>query len=192
MPQKNDRRVRKTRSLLRQALVRLMNEKSIQEITVTQLCEACDINRGTFYLHYTDVYDLLSRIEEEMLTDFENVLGKLVPEEIVGQQSPSPAMCRLFEFLADNADMCKVLLCNNGDMAFVEKVTGIVEARIMNKWSTQFERAGYADKEYVFAFIVSGCMGMLQYWLENDMPLSPLEMAGMMESILVRGLTALQ
>ena len=80
MPQKNDRRVRKTRSLLRQALVRLMNEKSIQEITVTQLCEACDINRGTFYLHYTDVYDLLSRIEEEMLTDFENVLGKLVPE----------------------------------------------------------------------------------------------------------------
>ena len=35
-------------------------------------------------------------------------------------------------------------------------------------------------------------MGMLQYWLENDMPLSPLEMAGMMESILVRGLTALQ
>ena len=115
MPQKNDRRVRKTRSLLRQALVRLMNEKSIQEITVTQLCEACDINRGTFYLHYTDVYDLLSRIEEEMLTDFENVLGKLVPEEIVGQQSPSPAMCRLFEFLADNADMCKVLLCNNGD-----------------------------------------------------------------------------
>ena len=83
MPQKNDRRVRKTRSLLRQALVRLMNEKSIQEITVTQLCEACDINRGTFYLHYTDVYDLLSRIEEEMLTDFENVLGKLVPEEIV-------------------------------------------------------------------------------------------------------------
>ena len=192
MPQKNDRRVRKTRSLLRQALVRLMNEKSIQEITVTQLCEACDINRGTFYLHYTDVYDLLSRIEEEMLTDFENVLGKLVPEEIVGQQSPSPAMCRLFEFLADNADMCKVLLCNNGDIAFVEKVKGIVEARIMNKWSTQFECAGYADKEYVFAFIVSGCMGMLQYWLENDMPLSPLEMAGMMESILVRGLTALQ
>ena len=49
-----------------------------------------DSNRGTFYLHYTDVYDLLSRIEEEMLTDFENVLGKLVPEEIVGQQSPSP------------------------------------------------------------------------------------------------------
>ena len=82
-----------------------------------------------------------------------------------------------------NADMCKVLLCNNGDMAFVEKVKGIVEARIMNKWSTQFERAGYADKEYVFAFIVSGCMGMLQYWLENDMPLSPLEMAGMMESL---------
>ncbi len=192
MPQKNDRRVRKTRGLLRQALVQLMNEKSIQEITVTQLCEVCDINRGTFYLHYTDVYDLLNSIEQEMLNDFENVLRQLVPEEIVGQETPSAAMRSLFEFLAANADMCKVLLCNNGDMAFVEKVKGIVEVRIMNKWSDQFERAGYAEKDYVFAFVVSGCMGMLQYWLENNMPLSPLEMAATMERILARGLTVLQ
>ena len=50
-----DRRVRKTRGQLRQGLVRLMREKSIQDITVKELCEECDINRGTFYLHYTDV-----------------------------------------------------------------------------------------------------------------------------------------
>ena len=50
-----DRRVRKTRALLRQGLIGLMREKSVQDITVKELCEACDINRGTFYLHYTDV-----------------------------------------------------------------------------------------------------------------------------------------
>ena len=43
-----DRRVRKTRGQLRQGLVRLMREKSIQDITVKELCEECDINRGTF------------------------------------------------------------------------------------------------------------------------------------------------
>ena len=77
---------------------------------MTQLCEACDINRGTFYLHYTDVYDLLSRIEEEMLTDFENVLGKLVPEEIVGQQSPALPCAACLSFWQTNADMCKSAL----------------------------------------------------------------------------------
>ena len=66
-----DRRVRKTRGQLRQGLVRLMREKSIQDITVKELCEECDINRGTFYLHYTDVYQLLHSIEDELLVEFE-------------------------------------------------------------------------------------------------------------------------
>ena len=72
-----DRRVRKTRGQLRQGLVRLMREKSIQDITVKELCEECDINRGTFYLHYTDVYQLLHSIEDELLVEFERVLDGL-------------------------------------------------------------------------------------------------------------------
>ena len=53
-----DRRVRKTRAILKQSLITLMKEKSIKHITVKELCEQSDINRGTFYLHYSDVFDL--------------------------------------------------------------------------------------------------------------------------------------
>ena len=70
-----DRRVRKTRAVLRQGLVRLMAEKSIQDITVTELCAACDVNRGTFYLHYTDVFELLHSVEDELLAEFEPCAG---------------------------------------------------------------------------------------------------------------------
>ena len=174
-----DRRVRKTRGQLRQGLVRLMREKSIQDITVKELCEECDINRGTFYLHYTDVYQLLHSIEDELLVEFERVLDGLT------------AMCSMFELLADNADMCLVLLCHNGDMAFLEKVKDIVRLRVLDEWGAQFRSNGRDTYDYVYSFIVSGCIGMLQCWLEKEMPISPREMAAMVEGVLVKGVTAL-
>ena len=61
-----DRRVRKTRAQLRQGLAELLKEKSIKEITVKELVEKVDINRSTFYLHYTDIYDMMEKIENEL------------------------------------------------------------------------------------------------------------------------------
>ena len=61
-----DRRVRKTKRQLRQALMDLMSEKPSKSISVRELAERADINRGTFYIHYKDVSDLLQRLEDEM------------------------------------------------------------------------------------------------------------------------------
>ena len=58
-----DRRVRKTKRQLRLALMKLMAEKSVKDISVRELAAIADINRGTFYIHYKDVYDLLSSLE---------------------------------------------------------------------------------------------------------------------------------
>ena len=103
-----DRRVRKTRGQLRQGLVRLMREKSIQDITVKELCEECDINRGTFYLHYTDVYQLLHSIEDELLVEFERVLDGLTAQSVLAAATPSPAMCSMFELLADKEQAMRI------------------------------------------------------------------------------------
>lgn len=63
---KMDRRVRKTRAQLRAGLARLMQQKNIKEITVKELVDEIDINRSTFYLHYTDIYQMLQSIEGEL------------------------------------------------------------------------------------------------------------------------------
>ena len=67
MAEKVDRRIRKTKAQLRRGLARLMQEKSINEITVKELVDEVDINRSTFYLHYTDIYQMLQKIEEEVI-----------------------------------------------------------------------------------------------------------------------------
>ena len=62
MAEKVDRRVRKTKAQLRAGLARLMQKKSIKEITVKELVEEVDINRSTFYLHYTDIYQITEHL----------------------------------------------------------------------------------------------------------------------------------
>ena len=60
MEKKTDRRIRKTKTQLRAGLAKLMQTKSLKEITVKELVEEVDINRSTFYLHYTDLLSMVS------------------------------------------------------------------------------------------------------------------------------------
>ena len=74
MPKTMDRRIRKTRAQLRQGLAELLKEKSLKEITIKELVEKVDINRSTFYLHYTDIYDMMEKIENELTGDIEDLI----------------------------------------------------------------------------------------------------------------------
>ena len=76
-----DKRIRRTKKLLRQALTRLMQQKDFPSITVTDVVREADINRGTFYAHYRDVYDLRDKIEAEMIGDFRDLIADIQPRE---------------------------------------------------------------------------------------------------------------
>ena len=71
-----DNRVRVTKILIRHAFLQLLKEKPLQSITVRELCQSAGINRGTFYTHYRDIYDLMHQIEEEMTQEFH---AKMMP-----------------------------------------------------------------------------------------------------------------
>lgn len=77
-PTGNDHRTRVTRMLIRKAFTELLRQKPIQDISIRELCAAAGINRGTFYLHYKDIYDLRDQIEEEMMADFQKALSPLL------------------------------------------------------------------------------------------------------------------
>jgi AcrR family transcriptional regulator len=184
-----DRRVRKTKKLFRQSLVLLMSQNKLNEITVRELSEQADVNRGTFYLHYRDIFDLLEQIENEMFADFYNVINKHNIAEEFGK--PLPTFVEAFQFVAKNADMCKVLLSNNGDMAFVEKLKSIVKSKSYNVWSEYYKATNTKQFEYFFNFIISGCIGILQHWLNTGMQESPDEMAVLAERMVVSGVQSL-
>lgn len=192
MKQGEDRRVTRTRRLLRQALVKRMREKSVSSITVKELCGECDINRGTFYSHYSDVAALLASIENDLFTQLQQVLAQLSAEEMLTRDNTGRTMVALFEFLRENADICAALLCDNGDPAFIERVRAFVRREVLGEWRHMFSDGDGERQEYTFAFLVSGSMGMLQHWLESGLTLTPEQMAAMLTEFITQGVAVMR
>ena len=152
MAEKVDRRVRKTKAQLRAGLARLMQKKSIKEITVKELVEEVDINRSTFYLHYTDIY--------QMLADY-----PLDP--INNKESSYPFIEQIFTILDNNKDICIALLGKNGDMAFVSRIEKLIADTVLHRLSIRLPKDN-RDIEYAYAFCLNGCVGMIKTWLSSE------------------------
>lgn len=115
---KMDRRKKYTRMVLKDSLLKLLQDKSISSITIKEICETADINRSTYYAHYSNQYELLEAIEEEFIEDLTVTLGKynFSKEEEALQMTE-----KLFEYIADKSDICEALLSENTDMYFLKK-----------------------------------------------------------------------
>ena len=77
--QRQDRRVRRSKAQLRQALIQLLQEKPVEEITVRELTERADVNRGTFYSHYQNIYHMLEQVENELFDELGRLLDAYPP-----------------------------------------------------------------------------------------------------------------
>ncbi len=151
-----DRRVRKTRRQLKECLTRLLKEKKIQDITVRELAEMADINRGTFYLHYKDVFDLMDQIKNELIEEVESVLTHHPVPELVAR--PSLALSELFPLVQENAEIVSILIGENGDLNFVNRLKRIVSDKCLKGW-LDLKCSSDPDTLAAFsAFIVSGCV----------------------------------
>ena len=149
-----DRRVRKTKRQLRQALMDLMSEKPSKSISVRELAERADINRGTFYIHYKDVSDLLQRLEDEMAERLILVCKKYAYS--TGEVDAFPYLTELYRFAQDNADLCLVLLGPNGDRAYTERICGILRSYFLRDFLARFYSGSSDRLDYFCSFIVSG------------------------------------
>lgn len=182
MAEKTDRRIRKTKAALRHGLAVLTQKKSIKEITVKELVEEVDINRSTFYLHYTDIYSMVSELENELLAQFRHAIDLYPPT------SSEDEMCRFFEhiynILADNREICIALVGENGDISFIRQVEDFVAGRIKKIFESGMVK-NIDDTKYVFDFCISGGMGLFKHWLSDENALEPAHMARLTTDMVV-------
>ena len=140
MAEKVDRRVRKTKAQLRAGLARLMQKKSIKEITVKELVEEVDINRSTFYLHYTDIYQMLESIEAELMEEITHLVADFPLDPLNNKESSYPFIEQIFTILDHNKDICIALLGKNGDMAFVNRIEKLIADTVLHRLSIRLPK----------------------------------------------------
>lgn len=187
----SDQRVRLTKMLLRRALTELLKQKPVQSISVKELCEKAGIHRGTFYAHYTDIFDLLAQVEEEMMQDFRAALVPLLAAE-KGDLTARKITVGIFRCLKENADICTVMLGPYGDKTFAMKLIELGRTSCVENYRRFFEGATHRQLEFFYAFVSAGCIGLLQTWLEEGMVTPAEEMADMAGGMIMHGIGFLQ
>ena len=184
-----NRSVRKTRRKLQTSLTQLMQQKPFQEISVRELAEQADINRGTFYLHYHDVNEMVRSIEKELLQSLRNIIHAHTDSTQEPKQRMHAILTDLYQFLEENNEICAALLSPNGDIAFVAKLQEYVQNSCLQEWLDAQQNHPDAVEQEQFhlqtAFIVSGCVGLCRTWLHRPPnPFTATEMAAFTEQLI--------
>lgn len=183
-----DRRVKRTRKLLIGGLTQLMAQKRVKDITVRELAELVDINRGTFYLHYYDIFDMVEQIQKELFEEFDQTVSKYSP--ITTGDSPLSMVEDVFQFVKSNSELCRVMLGPHGDMAFLERFKTLVKEKSLRDWPQVLGVNKADDYEYYIAFIVSGAIGIVYEWLDKGALESPKDMAKLMTDMIISGISS--
>lgn len=163
--EKLDRRIRRTKAVLRKTLTELLADKALKDITVSELTETADINRGTFYLHYRDIYDLFEQIEQEILLDFLQIIQKY---RVKGQLAWTDIVLDLFRYIHANADIFVAIL-KTRESVFLTNIIRMSRPK-GEEWRNLFPTAKEEYYEYYYAFFTAGCVSLLETWLEKGMP----------------------
>lgn len=185
-----DRRVRKTRRQLRECLISLLKEKKVQDITVRELTDMADLNRGTFYLHYKDVFDLLEKTEAELQDEFNQLVLKHDAVDL--KQRPAVIFNEIYSLVYENANLIEILLGENGDLNFVNRLKKLIREKCLKDWMEVFRTGNPAIFDAFFSYIASGCVGLVQYWLQTGLKETPQQMAKLTEQIITQGIEVLE
>ncbi len=154
-----DRRVHRTQTHLKHSLLDLMAEKTIQDITVKELVEAAEINRSTFYLHYHNISDVLTDMEDEVMNQLDHVFA-ICPDYLT-EQGISFFLYELFQFYFHNADFFRIIFGPTGDKTYHAKIYGKIYQHVQQQLYRHLGDICPNINELA-AFYLSGCEGILR------------------------------
>lgn len=181
---KEDRRVKKTKKVLRDSLFTLLETKSINQITVTELTKLADVNRSTFYIYYTDVYDMMEKIKQEIYT----VFYETVVDSVADFTSPEGAVSyisRFLEYCRDNVNVCRFIMRNDCNNQLAELIITAIRSIVPDSENV-FDKK-YDPRYYLTTFALNGMLSVVLEWMNDGMEVSPTDIAKFLSYTYVLG-----
>lgn len=169
MATKNNRRTHITKLLLKTSLIELMHKKSITQITIKEICEQADLNRSTFYLHYTDQFALLHDIENEIISTTFKYL------QDAGSNLDTQSYIEAFlTYVKENSNIFEALLCHQETEDFQELFIAKILEQL--KENLHFNCSDESTK-YIYSFLLHGCIHIIIDWINNNFDMAVSDIA---------------
>lgn len=188
MNQKENQRVMLTKRLLKDALIRLLNGKSIDEISVTELCRESGINRSTFYHHYGSPYDVLAEMEQTMLEDIQDSILQINSNDLTDFASIWRQLESICKYLKEDIEMAKLFFGDNRISADLEKkLLALPQVRVL---ITRYLPPNCDEdaKNLLLAFFDGGFFSLVRRWLMEEIPKSPGEISNLFCAVITQGI----
>lgn len=177
-----DRRVRRTRSMLRAALIELILDRGFDAITVQDITDRANLARATFYLHYSDKEDLLSHCLNEVYAELERRITQANSQ--VFEDGSTSLACVLFQHAVENTKLYHIILHGHGQGLILHRIRSCLAERITNQLGALLaRREGPALPEVMAHHLTGALLGLLAWWLDRGQPHTPGEMAHLFRQI---------
>lgn len=171
-----DRRITRSKKALRAALIELMEEKGLDNITVNDLCTAADLNRGTFYNHFSDKEQLVESFEDEIMegvAQMQSRMGDITIKDMVSfrvKKRPLPLLVELFDYLREQGDFLHAVLGPGGDVRFGPRLRDTVCTYLIQTiLHERYRNDPDPFVRYYVAFYASAYLGVITRWIETGM-----------------------
>ena len=175
-----DRRPQKTKRALKNVLVDLLQTRDLQTISIKEITDLADISRGTFYLHFDDIFALYQSIEFDVIENITQIIQTKVP--IQDEDELDKIIRSIFEYLTDHIKECDALL-RTDSASFLSGVFERNRPRVSETWE-----ASYGSKEhmqaYSYIFLSHGFAGVLKHWIAFGKLETPRQIAGIVKRLL--------
>lgn len=179
-----DRRTKYTQNIIKETLIDLLEEKEINKITVSEICEIADVNRATFYRYYLDVYDLLDKIEG----NFSRELIETFEKEEITDYTVSKFVKALLKVFVENKKLVKVLFNRKTSSNFLDEILELVYQTCKSKWEEELPNVLEEDIEYASIFLFNGALGVINFWVKNEFDKDVEEISKIIEQLAYFGL----
>ncbi len=164
METRENQRIRRTKQLLSEALIRMLQETPLHAVSIRELCERAGVNRTTFYNHFGSQYELLDDIAQRFLDD---IAGQLASADADNRESVQERVTTVFAYLEEHLMLARLLLNNNVDPRFAEKLFSL--PKITDLLHAALGEGPDAERQdAVISFAIQGSYRLLLEWINRD------------------------
>ena len=181
--EQEDRRIRRSRKLLKQGLLELMQGRRFSEISVRDITDHVDLNRGTFYLHYSDTAALLRNLEDDLENELQELMDSHLRES-AQSDSLRPIFEPILDYLIENHKTCETLAANTEGGSFYDRLQ-----QLCYRNGEKLIRMRYPDGRedrmiYLLNYVTYGLIGILRTWFGCNMDIPKEELIEMADRLL--------